>query len=126
MKKVKKQKIHFKKYQAYFNKKVSAVCAMTLLASTLLSPLATLANTSSYPIRISSVSGKLEPELEDKHVNVTLNYHLIKYDICCLDYVIVHELSHFIHPNHSKEFWTQVAKYYPNYKKVRKYLKNSS
>ena len=55
--------------------------------------------------------------------NVTLNYHLIKYDICCLDYVIVHELSHFIHPNHSREFWNLVGKYYPRYKECRKMLK---
>lgn len=60
-----------------------------------------------------------------KNHNVTLNLELSKYDIKALDYVIVHELSHFIHPNHSKEFWIQVGKYYPNYKEVRKYLKNS-
>lgn len=58
-----------------------------------------------------------------KNHNVTLNYHLSKYDICCLDYVIVHELSHFIHPNHSSSFWNLVGKYYPNYKMVRKMLK---
>ena len=34
--------------------------------------------------------------------NVTLNYNLSKYDICCLDYVIVHELSHFIHHEYKK------------------------
>ena len=55
--------------------------------------------------------------------NVTLNYHLLKYDICCLDYVIVHELSHFIHPNHSSDFWNLVGKYYPKYKNARKMLK---
>lgn len=55
--------------------------------------------------------------------NVTLNYHLCKYDMCCLDYVIVHELSHFIHPNHSKDFWNLVGKYYPGYKECRKMLK---
>ncbi|MBQ8218970.1 MAG: M48 family metallopeptidase [Bacilli bacterium] len=59
-----------------------------------------------------------------KNHNVTLNYNLSKYDICCLDYVIVHELSHFIHPNHSKDFWSLVEKYYPNYKKCRKMLKD--
>ena len=58
-----------------------------------------------------------------KNHNVTLNYNLSKYDICCLDYVIVHELSHFIHPNHSKEFWNLVGKYYPSYKECRKMLK---
>ena len=58
-----------------------------------------------------------------KNHNVTLNYHLMKYDISCLDYVIVHELSHFIHPNHSKDFWKLVGKYYPRYKECRKMLK---
>ncbi len=58
-----------------------------------------------------------------KNHNVTLNYELSKYDICCLDYVIVHELSHFIHPNHSKDFWNLVGKYYPRYKECRKMLK---
>lgn len=55
--------------------------------------------------------------------NVTLNYELSKYDITCLDYVVVHELSHFIHHNHSKEFWLLVGKYYPKYKETRKMLK---
>ena len=36
---------------------------------------------------------------------VTLNLELIKLDIKYLDYVIVHELSHLIYPNHSKDFW---------------------
>lgn len=55
--------------------------------------------------------------------NITLNYMLYKYDIKCLDYVIVHELSHFIYPNHSKNFWSLVGKYYPLYKECRKMLK---
>ena len=61
-----------------------------------------------------------------KNHNVTLNLELSKYNIECLNYVIVHELSHFIHPNHSKNFWLQVSKYYPNYKEIRKYLRNNS
>lgn len=60
-----------------------------------------------------------------KNHNVTLNLELSKYNIECLDYVIVHELSHFIYPNHSKSFWTLVSKYYPSYKTVRKNLKNT-
>lgn len=58
-----------------------------------------------------------------KNHNVTLNYNLINYDISCLDYVIVHEFSHFIHPNHSSLFWLQVEKYYPKYKECKKLLK---
>lgn len=58
-----------------------------------------------------------------KNHNVTLNYQLSKYDISCLDYVIVHELSHFIYHDHSKNFWTLVSKYYPKYKECKKMLK---
>ena len=56
--------------------------------------------------------------------SVTLNSRLIEYDVDALDYVIVHELSHFIHFDHSKEFWKTVAKYKPNYKEIKKYLKD--
>lgn len=56
--------------------------------------------------------------------SVTLNSELMKYDLEKLDYVIVHELSHFIHFNHSKDFWDLVSKYYPEYKRVRKELRS--
>ena len=59
-----------------------------------------------------------------KNKNITLNYYLYKYDLKCLDYVIIHELSHFIHPNHSKKFWNLVEKYCNNYKELRKKLKD--
>ena len=58
-----------------------------------------------------------------KTKRVTLNLELIKKNISCLDYVIVHELSHLIHANHSKDFWDLVEKNYPEYKKVRKLMK---
>ena len=57
-----------------------------------------------------------------KH-SVTLNSELIKYNIRCLDYVIVHELSHVIHFDHSKNFWSLVGKYCNNYKTIKKELK---
>ena len=55
---------------------------------------------------------------------VTLNLELIRKDIECLDYVINHELSHFIEMNHSERFWKVVEENYPNYKKVRRIMKN--
>lgn len=58
-----------------------------------------------------------------KSKTITLNTNLFKYDIDCLDYVIVHELSHLIHFDHSKDFWNLVFKNYPNYKQVKKLLK---
>ena len=55
--------------------------------------------------------------------SVTLNSRLMEYDQTKLDYVIVHELSHFVHFNHSADFWNLVSKYCPNYKQIRKSLK---
>lgn len=53
---------------------------------------------------------------------ITLNKELIKYDIDDIDYVIIHELVHFIHFDHSKEFWKLVKYYKPDYLKNKKHL----
>lgn len=54
---------------------------------------------------------------------ITLNLELIKKDINIIDYVIIHELCHLVHFNHSKNFWNLVSYYIPNYKQLRKLLK---
>ena len=54
---------------------------------------------------------------------VTLNSELIKYEREIIDYVIVHEFSHFTHHNHSSAFWDYVSEFYPEYKKARKELR---
>ncbi len=55
--------------------------------------------------------------------SITLNSHLIEYDLTKLEYVIYHELSHTVHFDHSKNFWKLVSKYCPKYKEVKKGLK---
>lgn len=59
-----------------------------------------------------------------KNNNVTLNSLLIRYELEVIDYIIYHELSHFIHPNHSSSFWNLVNKYVYDYKFYRNKLKN--
>ena len=54
---------------------------------------------------------------------VMLNSELIKYSIDEIDYVIIHELCHFLEFNHSRNFWNYVKKYKPNYKENKKVLK---
>lgn len=56
--------------------------------------------------------------------SITLNSNLMKYDVSALEYVVVHELSHFVHFDHSKQFWNTVKKYYPNYKRSIALLKD--
>lgn len=58
-----------------------------------------------------------------KSMTVTLNTLLIHKDVSLIDYVIIHELCHFKHMNHSESFWKEVEKYYPYYKQARKMLR---
>lgn len=50
---------------------------------------------------------------------ITLNLELIHKPKECLRYVVVHEMAHFIHPNHSSDFWRVVENIMPDYKKRR-------
>ena len=42
-----------------------------------------------------------------------------------IDYVIVHELAHTVHKNHSSEFWGLVESILPDYKPANKWLKEN-
>ena len=48
---------------------------------------------------------------------IKLNSELIKYSKDEIDYVVIHELCHFLEFNHSRNFWKYVKKYKPDYKK---------
>lgn len=54
---------------------------------------------------------------------ISLNSYLLLLPKDLREYIIVHELSHIVHKNHSKEFWMHVSKYYPEYKEARVRLK---
>ena len=54
---------------------------------------------------------------------MNFNYQLYYMPQELMDYVIVHELSHRRHMNHSAEFWAEVEKYCPEYRTYRKQLK---
>ncbi|MBO7426520.1 MAG: M48 family metallopeptidase [Clostridiales bacterium] len=56
--------------------------------------------------------------------NISLNVHLLDVEPELFEYVLIHELSHLYHMNHSPLFWAQVAKYCPDYKKCRARLKD--
>ena len=58
-----------------------------------------------------------------RSMTVTLNTLLIHKDVTLIHYVIIHEMCHFKHMNHSSSFWNEVEKYYPYYKLARERLK---
>lgn len=57
---------------------------------------------------------------------VTLNLRLVYLPIPVIEYVIVHELVHMLHPNHSPRFWSTVGKYMGDYKARRALLSGFS
>ncbi len=54
---------------------------------------------------------------------LSLNTRLLTCPPEIRDYVIVHELCHIRHKNHSKEFWRLVSRYLPDWKERRKALR---
>ncbi len=53
---------------------------------------------------------------------ITFNIELVKTPIQCIDYVIVHELCHLVHPNHDKEFYRMIGKILPDWKEIKEKL----
>jgi len=54
---------------------------------------------------------------------LSFSWRLIMTPLDIVDYVIIHELAHTIHHNHSRRFWKTVEKFLPDYKERRKHLK---
>lgn len=50
---------------------------------------------------------------------IILNPKLIQASKECIDYVITHELCHFTHKNHGKEFWKLLEKMFPKWERVK-------
>ena len=56
---------------------------------------------------------------------ISYNWRIIMAPDHIIDYLIVHELSHIIEPNHSKNFWYQVGNYCKDFQKKRKWLREN-
>lgn len=57
---------------------------------------------------------------------LSFNYNLIKAPSSIIEYVVIHELCHILHHNHSKNFWNEVSKLCPDYMEKRAWLKKNS
>ena len=56
---------------------------------------------------------------------IVFNWNIIKAPHAVADYVVVHELCHLVHPNHSKDFWALVGRFDNAYKEHRQWLKET-
>ncbi len=57
--------------------------------------------------------------------NINLNYLLLMAPMGVIDYVIVHELVHTIHRNHSADFWGAVESIMPDFQKHKRWLQSN-
>lgn len=55
---------------------------------------------------------------------LNFNILLMKFPLEVMQYIVIHELAHIKHKNHSKKFWDLVEKFCPEYKIVEKNFKN--
>ena len=79
-------------------------------------------NTPFPKIIIKDVKSKWGSYNKLKH-EIIYSSNVVFKDISLYDYLVVHELAHILQFNHSKKFYEIVSKYCPNYKKLRKSLK---
>ncbi|PIR61251.1 MAG: hypothetical protein COU68_00295 [Candidatus Pacebacteria bacterium CG10_big_fil_rev_8_21_14_0_10_45_6] len=57
---------------------------------------------------------------------INFNWRLVHFAPPVIDYVIVHELAHLTHHNHSAKFWALVAKFAPDYPQAKRELQQFS
>jgi len=55
--------------------------------------------------------------------NLSFNWRLVMAPPAVLDYLVVHELTHLEHPDHSKRFWAKISKRCPGYEEREAWLK---
>lgn len=73
-------------------------------------------------IRITSAKTRWGSCSYDNHLN--FSWHLMMCPKSVIDYVIVHELSHIKHKDHSKDFWKHVGRYDAHYEQHDRWLKD--
>ena len=57
--------------------------------------------------------------------SINISYRLAMTPIAAFEYVIVHELAHTVHHNHSAEFWQFLSQMLPDFEKRRAWLKQN-
>lgn len=63
---------------------------------------------------------------QPKRGALTFNIALIEVPLFCIEYVVAHEFTHFLQPNHSKEFYRQLAMFMPDWQERKKVLENNN
>ena len=57
-----------------------------------------------------------------KNATININYYLFKASVPCIEYVILHELIHFLYPRHNKDFYDFLTVHMPDWQERKKQL----
>lgn len=76
------------------------------------------------PLRLSSARTRWGSCSEK--TGISLNWRLIHLPLALIDYVVAHELAHLIEMNHSPRFWAVVERLCPDWRGLRRQLKDSA
>lgn len=63
---------------------------------------------------------------QPKRGALTFNIALIEVPLFCIEYVVTHEFTHFLQPNHSKEFYRLLAMFMPDWQERKKVLESNN
>lgn len=58
--------------------------------------------------------------------NISIAFRVVMAPPEVMDYILIHELCHIRHPNHSREFWALVAQMMPGYERHKQWLKDNA
>ena len=56
---------------------------------------------------------------------ITFNYALASVPFVCIEYVVIHEFTHFLHPDHSADFYRQLSVFLPDWRERKALLEKS-
>ena len=76
-----------------------------------------------FPAGVTITSAKTRFGSCSSANRLSFSWRLMQYPEAAIDYVVVHELAHIVHKNHSPEFYALVARYLPDHKQRRALLK---
>ncbi|UCZ53466.1 M48 family metallopeptidase [Bacillus shivajii] len=56
---------------------------------------------------------------------IYLNWRIVMAPVPIIDYLLVHELTHIKHPNHSRDFWNCLYSIFPDYEQRKEWLRKN-
>lgn len=81
------------------------------------------------PVMQVKVSGITIRQMKTRWGSCNVRTHHININLAlahkapeCLEYVVVHEMTHILEPSHNQVFWGYMTQFYPQWKRVRKQL----